>query len=150
MESAIVHRAISEERHRHPVSLQQLETVTGPCGLQDARPDYAAGAHHPNFGREQVHAAPAAGRATGLAAIELGEQLARLQSFGQRVAMPAVGAKNHILPPQMGTDADRDRFLSDIRVTGALNEAALMRFRQLLFTQANRLHLAVEQESGGQ
>ena len=46
---------------------EQLEAVAGAGGLEDARADDAAGAHHADFGREEVHAA-ARGRASSRSA----------------------------------------------------------------------------------
>ena len=69
VEGAVVDRAVAEERHGHAVGLEQLEAVARSGGLQDARPDDAAGPHHADFRREQVHAAAAPVRAAGLAAI---------------------------------------------------------------------------------
>ena len=62
------------------VGLQQLEAVAAAAGLQDARPDDAAGAHHADLGREQVHAAAAPARAAGRAAEQFGHQLAAAAS----------------------------------------------------------------------
>ena len=56
---------------------QELEAVAGAGGLEDARADDPAGAHHADLGGEQVHAAAAAVRAAGGAAEQLGDQLAR-------------------------------------------------------------------------
>src|SRR5438552_3235452 len=59
VERAIVHRAITKECDCHAISLEQLETVARPGGLQNTRPNDAARAHESNLRREQVHA-PAA------------------------------------------------------------------------------------------
>ena len=105
------------------VGLQQLEAVAGAGRLQDARADDAAGAHQPDLGREEVHAAAAAVRAAGRPAEQLGDQLARRHALGQRVAVPAVGAEDDVVGPQMGADADGDRLLPDVGVAGAVDRA---------------------------
>ena len=51
----------------------------------------------------------------------------RRHALGQRVAVAAVRAEDDVVPPQVRTDADRDRFLADVGVAGAVDEAALMR-----------------------
>src|SRR5262249_57033218 len=45
VEGPIVDRAVAEERDRDAARLQQLEAVARPRGLEDARPDDAAGPH---------------------------------------------------------------------------------------------------------
>ena len=101
MEGAVVDGPVAEEGHGHAVGLQQLEAVAGAGGLEDARADDAAGAHHADFGGEQVHAAAAAVRAAGLPAVQLGDQLPRRHALGQGVAVAAVRAEDHVVRPQM-------------------------------------------------
>ena len=104
-----------------------MKLYPAPGRLKDARADDAAGPHHAGFGCEQVHAAAAALRAAGRTAEELGEQLAGRHSLGQGVPVPAVRAEDDVVGAQMGTDASGNRLLSDVRVTGPMNQAALVR-----------------------
>jgi hypothetical protein len=53
-------------------------------------------------------------------------------------------AENDVLGFQMGANADGDRLLADIGVTGAVNQAALVRPGQLFFATADEQHLPVE------
>ena len=94
----------------------------------------------PDFRGEQVHAAAAPVRAAGRAAEQLGDQLARRHALGQGVAVPAVRAEDDVVGPQMGTDAGGDRFLADVGVAGAVDQAALMRAGQLLLAAADQNH----------
>ncbi len=69
MKSAVVDGAVAEESGPDMPVLEQLEAVAGAGSLEDARPDDAARAHQSYFRGEQVHAAAAAVRATGLPAV---------------------------------------------------------------------------------
>jgi hypothetical protein len=144
VERAVVHRAIAEEGDRHAIGLEQLEAVARARRLKNARADDAAGAHEPNLRREEMHRATASARATGLASEQFGHQLDRRQPFGQRVAMSAMRAEDHVLPAQRRADPDRHRFLADVGVTRAMNQPALVTARQLLFRLADELHLSVK------
>ena len=60
MERPVVRCAVAEESYAHTVSLEQFERVTGAGGLEDARPDDAAGAHHAKLWCKKMHTAAAA------------------------------------------------------------------------------------------
>jgi hypothetical protein len=47
---------------------------------------------------------------------------------------------------EVGTDADGNRFLTDIGVTGAVNQTTLVGFRQLFLALADQLHPSVKSE----
>ena len=74
-----------------------------------------------------MHAAAAAVRAAGRAAEQLGDQLPRRHALGQRVAVAAVRAEDHVVGAQVGADADGDRLLADVGVAGPVDQAALVR-----------------------
>ena len=76
---------------------EELEAVARPGGLEDARADDPAGPHHADLGREQVHAAAPAARAARGPAEQLGGQRRGVDPLGQRVAVPAVGAEDHVV-----------------------------------------------------
>ena len=143
MERAVVHRAIAKERHGNLARLEQLEAVARPGRLQDARPHDAAGAHEPDFRREEMHAAAASPRATGVAAEELGDEFHRRQALGQRVAVSAMRAEDDVVCAQMRTDADGDGFLPDVGVASPVDQPALMAARQLLLALPDELHGAI-------
>ena len=65
------------------------------------------------------------------------------------MTVAAMGAENNVLGFQIGANSDGDRLLADIRVTGPVNQAALMRPRQLLFRATNKQHLPVERQEQG-
>src|SRR5262249_1259005 len=146
VERAIVDRPVAEEGDTNAITLQQLETVSGARCLEDARADDPAGAHQPDFRREQVHAAAAALRAAGSAAEQLGEQLARRDALRQGVPVPAVRAEHDIAAVEVSTDAGGNGLLADVRMTGAVDQSALMRPRQLLLAATDEEHLSIQGE----
>ena len=73
MKGTVVDGAVAEESDPDMPVLEQLEAVAGAGGLENARPDDAAGAHQSYFRSEQVHAAAAAMRAAALTPVQLGE-----------------------------------------------------------------------------
>ncbi len=99
MKRAVIDGAITEEGHRHTVGLQQLESVAGSCCLQNAWSHDPARPHESHFRREQVHAATSAARAAGLAAVELGYQLARRNPLGQRMAVAPMSTEDDVVGP---------------------------------------------------
>ncbi len=58
--------------------------------------------------------------------------------------MPAMRAEDNIPIGQMSAHTGSDRFLTDIGVTGAVNESSLMTTSQLLFRLPNQLHGSIE------
>ena len=78
----------------------------------------------------------------------LGKQLARLQSFGQRMPMATMGAEDHVLLPQVSANTDSNSFLPDIGVAGAVDESALVRPGQAFFALPDKLHRAIEPQAG--
>ena len=102
MKGAVVDGPVAEERDGDVIGLQQLEAVAGAGGLQDARADDAAGAHHADFRGEQVHAAAAPLRAAGRPAEQLGDQLAGRDALGEGMAVTAVRAEDDVVCAQDG------------------------------------------------
>lgn len=97
----------------------QLEAVPAAARLQDARPDDAAGPHHADLWREQVHRATTSARQAGLASEQLGHEFSRMSTLRQRVPMSAMRAEDHVMFRQMSTHAARNRFFADVGVTRA-------------------------------
>ena len=144
MEGSVVHCAVAEERDRNTIGPQQFETVACAGCLQDARTHDAAGAHQPDFGREQVHGSAAAPRAAGPAAEQFGDEFADGQSFRERVSVAAVRAEDGIVRTKVRTHASGDCFLADVGVASAMNQPARVTSCELLLRRANQLHGAVE------
>jgi len=89
-----------------------------------------------------MHAAAPAARATVHSSIQLAEQRPRLNAFGQRVAVAAMRAEDHVLAGEMSTDTGGDGFLPDVGVAGAVNQAALVRLGQAPRTGESEEHAA--------
>jgi hypothetical protein len=60
------------------------------------------------------------------------------------MTMTPMGAEDHVIGAQVGTHSRGNRFLANVRMASAVNEAALMRFDELLFGTANEQHLLIE------
>ena len=148
MEGGIIDGAVAEEGDRHGAVAAQLGGIAGPARLEDAGADDAAGAHHPDLGSEKVHRAPAAARAARGPAKQLGTQIGRWHPLGQGMAMAAVGAEDRIAVGEMPTDADGHRLLADIRMAGAMDEAARVAAGEFLFGETDDEHRpeAVEED----
>jgi hypothetical protein len=93
-----------------------------------------------------MHAPAASARAASLAPEQLGNEFDGRQPFGQGVAVAAVRAEHHIIATEMRAHADGNGFLSDVSVTRAEDESALVRADQLLFADADQLHLPVARQ----
>ena len=146
VKGTVVDGAVAEEGDGHVIALQKHEAVAGAGGLEDAGPDDAAGAHHADFRGEEMHAAASSLRAAGGAAEQLGEQLAGCEPLGKGMAVTAVGAEDDVVFLQMRADARGDCLLPDVGMAGAVDQPALMRPGQLLFTAANQHHRSIEGE----
>ncbi len=72
-----------------------------------------------------------------------------MHSLRQCVAVPAMGAKDGIVAPQVSANAGCDRLLADVGMAGPVNQPALVRFGQLLFALPDELHLAIEIKQSG-
>jgi len=148
MERPVVDRSVAEEGDRDPVGAGQLEAVAAADGLEDAGADDATGAHHPDLGGEQVHAAaPALGR-PGLATEQLGDQQVRGESLGEGVAVTPVRAEDDIVGFEMSTHPAGDCLFADIRVTGPVNQPALMTPRQFFLALTDQLHCSIQVQRG--
>ena len=140
MEGGIIDSAIAKEGDRDGAIAAQLGGIAGPTGLEDAGADDAAGAHHPDLGGKQVHRAPPAARAARGPAKQLGAQVGRRHPLGQGMAMAAVGAEDRVAVGEMPTDADGHRLLADIRMAGAMDEAARVAAGKLFFGETDDEH----------
>ena len=148
VERSVVDGPVAEEADRDAVSSEELGRVAAAGGLQDATGHDAAGAHQPDFGAEQVHAATAAARAACVTAEKLGDQLFGLQPLGQCVAVTAVGAEDDIFPVQVGTDSTGDCLLADVGVAGTVDEPPLVTAGQFLLALPDGLHRAIQVQQG--
>ncbi len=150
VERAVVDSAVSKKRRGHHAVPKDLRAVAAAAGLQQARTDDAAGPHHADLGGEEVHAAAASARTTGLASEQFGHQFARRHPFREGVPMSSMRGKDRVALGQMSTHARRDRFLSHVGVARSVDEPALVTPREFLFGLADDLHGSVKGEDRGQ
>src|SRR5437870_2935549 len=141
MESPVIDGTISEKRHSDAVGFEEFEAVARAGGLKNARADDAAGPHHADFRREQVHAAAATMRTARGAPQQFRDQLPGRNALRQSVPVTTMRAENNVLRTQVGRDPRRDRLLTDISMTCPVNQAALVQSRQLLLAHPYQLHL---------
>jgi hypothetical protein len=144
MEGSVVHCTIAEKSHGYLPGTHQFRTVTATAGLQDARADDAAGSHHADLGREQMHTTSATTRTTCGASKKLCHQFPGGHAFRECMTVPAVRTKNWVIVFQLRTDSCRNRFLSNIGMAGTVNQAALMAPRKFLFGKSNQQHGTVQ------
>ena len=148
MERSVVDRSVAEERDGDIVCLQNLEAVSAAARLQDARADDTTGAHHPDLGSEQVHAAAASERDSGLPSEQLGDQLFRFQPLGQSVPVTSVRAEDDVVIVEASTHSGGDGLFADVSVARTEHQTLLVVTRELLFRLADRLHGPVERQGG--
>src|SRR6266576_5123342 len=89
VKGTVIDRSITKKSHRNLFAPQQFEAVSRTRRLQNARSDDSAGAHHSNFGCEQMHAASPPPRATRRSAIQFRKELLWREPLGQCVAVTA-------------------------------------------------------------
>ena len=142
MERAVVYGSIAKEGHRYTAGLHQLRAIATTARLQDAGSTDAAGPHHADLGRKEMHRAAAPARAARHPTEEFGHQLLRRHALGQRVTVTAMRAEDWIVVIEMCADTGGDRFLTDVGVASAMNHAALMAAGEFFFGVANCEHCA--------
>ena len=146
VERTIADSAIAEEGDADLVGLQQLKGVTRTCRLQDAGTHDAAGTHHADFGRKQVHASASPPRTTRLTPEQLCHQFSGWHTFGQRVTMSAMRTEDGIVVAQVGTDAGGNRFFAYIRMARPRNRSRRIGASQLLLALSYQHHRAIERQ----
>ena len=108
-----------------------------------AAADDAVGAEHALVEIGDVHRAALAAAQPGL----LGEQLlhhpGRVAALGDAVAVPAMGAGDVVLRPEMRADADRGGLLAGIEMDKAGNAALRELLLHPLLEAADRRHVAI-------
>jgi hypothetical protein len=99
------------------------------------------------LGREHVHRAALAAADPGFAAGQLGHDDLGIDAIGQHVAVVTVAGDDAVMALlQGGLDADRNRFLADVQVAEAADQAQTVQLARTLFKAADQHHLFVEVE----
>ena len=97
VKGAVPHGAVAEEGDTDAAVPQQLGTVTGAGGLQDAGTYDAAGPHEADFRCEEMHAPAAAMGNASLPTVQFRDERDGGDPFGQRVAVAPVGAEDRVI-----------------------------------------------------
>ena len=87
-----------------------------------------------------MHRATLALAVAGALAVQLGHHTFEVRPLGNTVAVAAVGADDLIVALEVGADAGRHRFLSDVAVDDAIDSAGLKVVRGALLKTADGLH----------
>jgi hypothetical protein len=96
---------------------------------------------------EHVHRAAFALRDAGLAPRQLGHDDLGIDAVGEHVAMIAITGDDAVFGPvERRLQPDRYRFLADIEVTEAADQAEAVKLPRALLEAADEQHLAVEFE----
>ena len=146
MESALVARAVAEERGSDVAVLLVLVGESGAHG--DGRPaaDNAVGAEHPDFQVGDMHAAALALAVAVNAPEQLREHPVELAALGDEVAVATMRAGDLVFVRQVRHDADGDRFFADIEVKSAGNETVFRHSARLVFEMADSHHAPMDVE----
>ncbi len=148
VERAVVDRAVTKKCHGNATRFHQLRTVAAAARLQNTWTDDAAGPHHADLRREQVHRAAASPRASGCATEQFSHQFSWRHPLGQRMPMPTMRAEDRIVVCEMRTNSRRNSFLANIGVARAEDQPALMAAREFLFRLSDDLHRPIKRKDG--
>ena len=138
MERTLRRCAVSEEPHRDVTVGPKLRCRRRSDGNRQARGHDAVGAEDPEFRVGDVHRAAAAAIRALVLAHELGEHPGRVESFGQTVAVAAVGGGDDVRRPQWPACADRRSLLPDRKVDEAGDLAIAIEIGNPLFEPADQ------------
>ena len=147
VKGAVVHRAVSEERHHHVALSAHLGADSGPHRGGQTAADNAVGAEQADGGIKQVHApAPSAAAAGGLA-IEFGHEVPGRQSLRQGMSVPAVSAGNPVLFAQAGAHSHCGRLLAHVQMNEAGHPAGLIVLLRCQLELPEQNHLLVQPQA---
>jgi hypothetical protein len=140
---ALVRATVAGERHRNGVAAEGLGSERRADGERRAAADDTVGAEHAAVEIGDVHRSAFAAAQPGLPREQLLHHQGRVAALGDAVAVPAMGAGDLILRPQMHADADRRRLLAGVEMDkaryAAFRELVLHAFLEL----ADRRHVTI-------
>ena len=144
VKGAVVRRAVAEEGDADIVGAFLTRAHADTDGMADAGADDAVGPEEADGPVIEVHGAAAPAADAIGPAEKLGHDATGVRTLGQGMAVTTMGGRDPVGPPQMRTDADRRRLLSDVKVqeAGCLALAAGDLGRRLELAQE---HHALEQ-----
>lgn len=144
MQGALGHRPVAEEGDGDAAGAAHLMGEGAAGGDGQARADDAVGAQHADAHVGDVHrAATAAAYALG-PAHDFEEEPLEVETFGQRVAVPAMIGGKGVFEAQRGAHADRHRLLPDAEMDEARHLAVGEHLRQPLFGPPHDQHAPVK------
>ena len=121
---ALVGRAVAEIGHAHAAIVVVLVREAQARAQRHLRADDAMAAVEFMFDAEHVHRTALAARNAGFAAGQFGHDDLGIDAVSEHVAMVAVAGDDAVLAGlERRLDADRDRFLTDIEVAEAADQA---------------------------
>ena len=148
MEGPVVDRPVAEERDSHAVAFEDLEAVPAPAACRMQGPTIPLVPIRPISGANRCMLPPRPREQPVARPNSSAISCRGLQTLGQGMAVPPVGAEDDVVGFQMSTNPGGDRLLADVRVAGPVNQAALVAAGQLFFALANGLHRAIETQQG--
>ena len=140
---ALVDRAVAEVGHADAAVLAVLVRERDAGAERHAGADDAVAAIEVLVAGEHVHRAALALGVAGDAAGELGHHAARVHAGDQHVAVVAIGGDHRIAVAERVLHADRDRFLADVEVAEAADQAHAVELARLLLEAPDQQHLAI-------
>jgi hypothetical protein len=140
---ALVGRPVAEVGERHLLVVAVVVGQRQPGAQRDLRADDPVPAIEVGLGREHVHRPTLAfGRAAGPAG-QFGHDLARIHAAGEHVAMIAVAGDDLVARLLDRLHADRDRFLADVKVAEAADQAHAVELAGPLLEAPDQQHVAI-------
>ena len=94
-----------------------------------------------------MHGTTAPTRAAGGSTEQLRHEFSRRHAFGQCVTMATMSTEDGVFGIQVSADSRGDCLLSDVSMTGSMNQSSLMTASQLLFGLANNLHRTIKRKN---
>ncbi len=141
MEGALVVGAVAEEGNHHARGLAALGRQRRADRDRDAATHDPVGAEIALGDVRDMHGATAAMAIAGLLAEEFGEHPPDIRSFGDAVAVTAMGGGDVVGVRERHADADRAGFLPDRQVHRAVDEASHVGLFGPFLEEAYKVHL---------
>ena len=123
--------------------VEEVELTNKSGGQWNARPDDAVGAEHAAFEVGDVHRAAFALAGARRLAEKLRHHAVHIDALRDAVAVTAVVRVDDVAVVEVLADADRDGFLSGIKMEEACKFPGGHEIDQPLLEPANRSHLAI-------
>jgi hypothetical protein len=126
VENAFFHGAIAEKDHRHRACFLHLRGKSRPGGERETAADDGRGVNDFQIRRGDVKRARPSTAVARFPADNLGQHFARISTFGDDVAVIAMGAEDEIILLQSFAHRDPGRFLADINMKVAANQTLIV------------------------